>query len=81
MVPDTLLVVEFVLEIPCFKFHFSRIDDHQRDPNLDVESVLPCFKFEFSRLSGVISRALQMNLELWGGGDPFDFIVSQSPHP
>ena len=46
---------------------------------------MPCFKFEVSRLSGVISRALQMNLELGGGdgggGGPFDFIVSKSPIP
>ena len=46
---------------------------------------MPCFKIQDSGLSGVISRALQMNLELGGGdgggGGPFDFIVSKSPIP
>ena len=46
---------------------------------------MPCFKIQDSGLSGVISRALQMNLESGGGdgggGGRFEFIVSKSPIP
>ena len=50
--------------------------------NVEYVMKIPCSKFPVSRISGFISRALEMNFELWGGWVValFDyFSVSQSP--